>query len=72
MAFVHEQSCKCTKSELDLFSVLPTQASMQQGSWVKYHPITTVADGSPIEFDISGTGEDYVNFATTMLYVKPK
>ena len=30
MAFVHEQSCECTKSELDLFSVPPTQTSMRR------------------------------------------
>ena len=72
MAFVHEQSCECTKSELDLFSVPPTQTSMEQGSWVEYHPLTLVTDGSPIEFDISGTGEDYIDFANTMLYVRAK
>ena len=72
MAFVREQSCECTKSELDLFSVPPTQNSMEQGSWVEYHPLTMVMDGSPIEFDISGTGEDYIDFANTMLYVRAK
>ena len=71
MAFVHEQSCKCTKSELDLFSVPPTHTSMEQGSWVEYHPMTIVTDGSPIEFDISGMGEDYIDNANTM-YVKSK
>ena len=45
---------------------------MEQGSWVKYHPMTTVTDGWLIEFDISGTGEDYIDFANTMLYVKAK
>ena len=72
MAFVHEQSCECTKSELDLFSVPPTQTSMEQGSWVEYHPLTTITDGSPIEFDISGTGEDYVDFGNTVLYVRER
>jgi len=72
MSFAHEMSCECTKSELDLFSVPPTQTSMEQGSWVEYHPMTTVADGSAIEFDISKTGEDYVDFASTMLLVKAK
>jgi len=72
MAFVHEQSCECTKSELDLFLVPPTQTSMEQGSWVEYHPPTTVTEGSPIEFDISGTGEDYIDFANTLLYMKAK
>ena len=32
MAFVDEQSCECTKSELDLFSVPPTQTSMESGN----------------------------------------
>ena len=72
MAFAHDMSCECTKSELDLFSVPPTQTSMEQGSWVEYYPVTTVSDGSPIEFDVSGTGDDYVDFANTMLYVKAK
>ena len=72
MAFVHEQSCECTKSELDLFSVPPTQTSMEQGSWVEYHPLTTITDGSPVEFDISGTGEDYIDFGNTVLYVRAK
>ena len=46
--------------------------SEEQGSWVEYHPMTTVADGSPIEFDISETAEDYIDFGNTMLYVKAK
>jgi len=72
MSFVHEHSCKCTKSELGLFSVPPTQTSMVQGSWIEYHLLTTVADGSPIEFDVGAGGEDYIDFANTMLYVKAK
>jgi len=36
---------------------------MEQGSWIQYHPLTTVTDGSSIEFDVSGTGEDYIDFA---------
>ena len=59
-------------SELDLFSVPPTQTSVENGTWVEYHPLTTVGDGSPIEFDISGTGEDYIDLANTMLYVQAK
>ena len=72
MAFVHDQSCECTKSELDLFSVPPTQTSIEQGSWIEYHPITSVIEGSPIEFDVNGSGEDYIDFANTLLYVKVK
>ena len=59
-------------SELDLFSVPPTQTRVENGSWVEYHPLTTVGDGSPIEYDISGTGEDYIDLGNTMLYVQAK
>jgi len=45
---------------------------MEHGSWIEYHPLTSVSDGSLIEFDVSGSGEDYINFANTMLYVKAK
>jgi len=52
--------------------VVPTQTSVEQGNWVEYHPITTVAGDSPIEFDINGSGKDYIDFANTMLYIKAK
>ena len=72
MAFVHEQSWECLKSELDLSSVPPTQTSLENGNWIEYHPLTTVGDDSPIEFEINGNGEDYNDFANTMLYVQTK
>ena len=72
MAFIHEGSCECTKSELDLFSIPPTQTSMEQGSWIEYHPLTAVRDGGPMDFEISGSGEDYIDFANSVLYVKPR
>jgi len=72
MAFAHDMSCECSKSKLDLFAVPPTETSTEQGSWVEYHLITTVTDGSPVEFDISGMGDDYIDFANMMLFSKVK
>jgi hypothetical protein len=72
MAFVHDQSCECLKSELDLFSVPPTQTSIENGSWVEYHPLSTLTDGSPIEYEICGSGEDYLDFANSYLHVVAK
>jgi hypothetical protein len=70
MAFVHECSCECTKSELDLFSLPPTQTSLEAASYGEYHPLTSLADGSTIEFEISGTGEDYLDLNNTLLRIK--
>ena len=70
MAFVHPLSCECTKSELDIFSVPPTQTSIESGNYVEYNPISSITDGTPIEFVISGSGQDYIDLANTQLYVK--
>ena len=72
MAFVNELSCECTKSELDLFAVPPTQTSIQQAGWIEYQPLTSILGNAPIEFDVIGSGEDYLDMANVMLYVRAK
>ena len=72
MAFVHPQSCECTKSELDLFAVPPTQTSIESGAFLEYNPISTISQGTPIEFSITGTGQDYLDLSSTQLYVRAK
>ena len=70
MNFVHSKSQECTKSELDLFSVPPTQISLEKVHWVDHQPVSSVADGV-ITFMSPGT-EDYVDLATTILVVRAK
>jgi len=72
MAFVNETSCECTKSELDLFGVQPTQTSVQEASIVEYQPISSVQNDAPLDFDVPGTGEDYIDTANVLLYVRAK
>ena len=72
MAFIHEGSCECTKSELDLFSVPPTQTSIESGTFVEFRPISTLTDGAPIEFDVTSSGDDYIDFANSYLHIKAK
>ena len=72
MAFVHQDSCECTKSELDLFSLPLTQTSIESGQWVHYHPIAPLSDGSNIEFVVPGSGEDYIDPAHTLLHLTVK
>ena len=58
------------KSELDLFAVPPTQASIEQGLWVEHRPLSTITDAGPLEFNISGTGDDYLDLGNTFLYLQ--
>lgn len=72
MAFIHDGSCECAKSELDLFSVPATQTSIESGLYVDYHPISSITGGAPIEFDVNATGDDYLDLANSLLHIRAK
>ena len=68
---VHSNSMTCMKSELDLFSVPPTQTSILDQTTVEFQPISTLTDDGPIEFFISGTGSDqYIDPSQILLHVR--
>ena len=69
---VHPASCACGKSELELFSIPPTQTAIESLQWVEYRPITTLSDSSPIKFVITGSGEEYVDLSDSYLQVTAK
>ena len=72
MSYVHPNSKRCEKSEIDLFSVPPTQLSLKKGRWIDYRPLSSVTNNdSPITFMISGTDE-YLDLSKTILSVKGK
>jgi hypothetical protein len=72
MAFIHEGSCECAKSELDLFSIPATQTSVESGMYVDYHPVSSITSGAPIEFDVNATGEDYLDLSNSLLHLRAK
>ncbi|KAG1684195.1 hypothetical protein GQR58_009482 [Nymphon striatum] len=72
MAFIHHLSSECGKSELDLFSVPPTQTAIESGHWVEFYPLSSLTDNGPIEFLVSGTPEDFIDMANTQLHIKAK
>jgi hypothetical protein len=45
---------------------------VDNGTFVENHPISSLADGTPIEFEVGSTGEDYIDFANSCLYVRAK
>lgn len=72
MALLREGSCHCTKSELDIFSVKPTQTSILGYQDVEYKPTSSLVENAPIEFHIPASGEEYIDLPHTMLYVQAK
>ena len=72
MSYVHPYSKRCEKSEVDLFSVPPTQLSLEKGRWIDYRPLSSVENpDSTITFLIAGTDE-YLDLSKTILYVEGK
>jgi len=70
MALVHPNSCECTKSELDLFEVPPTQTSVEHGYWEQKGLTSALTDQGPYEFTVSGAGDEYIDLANTYLFVE--
>ena len=69
MSYIHPFSKRCDKSEVDLFSVPPTQQSLERGRWIDYAPLSSVQNpDSAITFLIAGTDE-YIDLSKTILTV---
>ena len=72
MSYVHPFSKRCDKSKIDLFSVPPTQQSLERGRWIGYAPLSSVENtDSPINFLVTGTDE-YIDLSKTILTVTGK
>ena len=69
-SLVHHESLESVSSQLDLFSVPPTQTSLDDGLFTEYRPISILTSTGPIEFTISAENSNYIDFANSFLYVR--
>jgi hypothetical protein len=72
MAFINSHKQVTVNGELDLFSVPPTQEAVETGHSLSYRPISSITSNAPIEFCISNSGDEYIDLAHTLLYLKVK
>lgn len=63
---------ECAKSELDLFSVPPTQTAIEEGVWDTIQPHQYFEESPIIRFDIPGTNQNYIDLSQTELHVTCK
>nr|XP_042702048.1 uncharacterized protein LOC101935889 [Chrysemys picta bellii]XP_042702049.1 uncharacterized protein LOC101935889 [Chrysemys picta bellii] len=68
MAFIHCGSEECTKSELDLFQIAPTQTSIENSFYVEMPPLATLMVNVPLEFFILGHGDHYLDGNNMLSY----
>ena len=70
MLKISDLSDNCYKSELDLFSVAPTQTAIEEGIWDTIQPPTGFDKNPVIEFKIPGNSANYIDLSQTEIYVK--
>ena len=61
---------QCIRSELELFSLPPLQTAIEEGQWVEYNPVSSINSGAPIEFVVTGSGDEYADLSKTLIEIK--
>jgi hypothetical protein len=71
---MHRDFCACGTDSLELFKVPPTHVTLEDSKWVEYYPISSTLnlDTAPIEFEIKGQGDEYLNLSQSYLQVACK
>ena len=70
MSLIEENSEECSTSPLEWFDVPPTQTAVEKSYFSEYQPLTSLHDGSTIDFYIPASTDDYVDLQSTRLYLK--
>ena len=70
MLKVSDLSENCYKSELDLFTVPPTQTAIESGIWDTILPVGGFDKNPNVEFVIPGNSLHYIDLSQTEFYVK--
>ncbi|XP_074596502.1 uncharacterized protein F54H12.2-like [Brevipalpus obovatus] len=68
MEYLHHQSTPATKSELELFSVPPTQTALDQYYEVEFRPSATLDGSTTYDFNIPAS-DDFTDLSETMIHV---
>ena len=71
---MHRESCVCGMDSLELFQVPPTNITLEDNKWIEYYPVSSTlsSDTAPIEFEIKGQGDEYVDLSQTYVQMLVK
>jgi hypothetical protein len=61
MSKISKNSQECGKSELNLMFTPPTQAMLTSGYFVDTYPLNNIDNNTPIEFEIKGSKDEYLD-----------
>ena len=66
---IHPSSSESVTSQLDLFSVPPTQTSLEDGIFTEYRPMSMLTLAGPVEFCIAAESSNYIDLANSFLCI---
>jgi hypothetical protein len=66
------EECPCTLHETEFFEPIPKQVVLDKGQWVDIHPLNNLSTDGPIEFDINGSADEFIDLNNTMLQIRVK
>ena len=69
MSNISKNSHECGKSELNLMFTPPTQAMIMSGYYVDTYPLNNIDNNTPIEFEIKGSKDEYIDTGKMFLQV---
>ena len=73
MSLIHHQSSESIHAGLDLFSVCPTQTSIESGDYIEYLPLGNVEGATNIEFFVNQKNStEYIDLSNSYLHMKVK
>lgn len=67
---ISQHQGQCVRSELEIFSLPPLQTGVEDGQWVEHNPVSSISTAAPIEFVVTGSGDEYVDLSKTLLEIK--
>ena len=70
MSLLHRDGCECMLSQLEMFTVPATQASIEKSRYIKFYPITSLDSAGPIEFRIVTSDTEYLDVSNIFLHTK--
>ncbi|XP_053209915.1 uncharacterized protein F54H12.2-like [Panonychus citri] len=68
MEYLHEASLPASKSELQVFSIPPTQTAIESSYEVEYRPSASLESNNFYEINVPAS-EDFTDLASTMLHI---
>jgi hypothetical protein len=57
---------------MDLFTIPPTQTTIESGHWLPFKNVLSLSDDGPLEFIINGRGDEFIGLSHTLLQVVVK